>query len=336
LASVLAPVGTVVKAGQVLARIDRPQLTEQITNAQTQLAEFRRQHEQLTEFTSKDSLREIDLIAHKRANQERMIKDLQEQVTWLEEKLTNQNRLLERGLITKQTLLTTKQNFYSVQQQIDTARGDLKDLANREFQFKNQNEKDVLASQIKINEAERRVRELESELSVTTTLVSPREGRVIEVAAKPGDLLATGTSIFNLEAEGSDLEAVMYLNASDGKRVSPGMTIQIAPGSYRVEEHGYMIGKVKFVADYPATRQSMMSVLENEQLVQRLSGSDAPITLYATIVKDPKTPSGFRWSSSQGPPNQIHSGTLCSANIVVAEQRPITLVIPALRGFLGI
>jgi HlyD family secretion protein len=43
------------------------------------------------------------------------------------------------------------------------------------------------------------------------------------------------------------------------------------------------------------------------------------------------TPSGFKWSSENGPPFKVRTGTLGIAEIVVFRQAPITLVIPFLR-----
>jgi HlyD family secretion protein len=87
------------------------------------------------------------------------------------------------------------------------------------------------------------------------------------------------------------------------------------------------------VSDFPATHQSMMNVLENDALVQKLASAGPPTTLYASLVQTTNTPSGFRWSSSEGPPHPIAAGTICSANVVVREQRPISLVIPAIKAF---
>jgi len=54
------------------------------------------------------------------------------------------------------------------------------------------------------------------------------------------------------------------------------------------------------------------------------------------LAEDPETPSGYRWSSSTGPPLQITSGTLASGSVIVRESRPIDLVIPKIRENLGL
>jgi HlyD family secretion protein len=51
---------------------------------------------------------------------------------------------------------------------------------------------------------------------------------------------------------------------------------------------------------------------------------------------DPATPSGFKWTSREGPETKIGSGTLLQVQISVEERRPIELVIPTVRRWLGV
>jgi HlyD family secretion protein len=61
-----------------------------------------------------------------------------------------------------------------------------------------------------------------------------------------------------------------------------------------------------------------------------------PIQVDVLLIRDPSTPTGYRWSSSRGPSVKISSGTLTQGDVVVKEDRPIRLVIPTLREKLGI
>jgi HlyD family secretion protein len=58
--------------------------------------------------------------------------------------------------------------------------------------------------------------------------------------------------------------------------------------------------------------------------------------VHADLEVDPSTASRYRWSSSNGPPLRIQSGTLATAHVIVSEKRPIELVIPLLRKHTGI
>jgi HlyD family secretion protein len=93
-----------------------------------------------------------------------------------------------------------------------------------------------------------------------------------------------------------------------------------------------MLGRVKSVEDFPSTRAGMMGALRNEQLVETFiqEAGGAPIAVRAEIVRDPNTPSGYRWSSGAGPDLVLTSGTRCQGAVITRTQRPIALVFPAL------
>jgi HlyD family secretion protein len=328
-----AKVGDQLKKGEIVGHLLQPQLQDQVRSARTQLEELRKQYQEQSEFESKDALREIELLALKQANLEQMIAAYNEQVSWLKEKIAGQRKLVDQGLITKQTLVATEQAYYTTQQQIDKARSDLKEMANRNSQLKNEKQQTLLASQLKINDSQRHLGELENQLEVSSKIVSLYGGRVLETLAKAGDLISTGNPLLTLELSDTDLEAVIYVSAGEGKKVRPGMRVEVIPATYEKAEYGYMLATVKVVSDFPATHQSMMNVLENDALVQKLAKAGPPTTLYATLTQATNTASGFRWSSSEGPPHPIAAGTICSADVVVLEQRPISLVIPALKAF---
>jgi hypothetical protein len=161
------------------------------------------------------------------------------------------------------------------------------------------------------------------------TVVSPYAGRVVEVATGPGSVIAPGESIISLEDSAKPLEAVIYMPPDQGKNVQAGMEVQVSPANIRREEYGFMRGRVREVATFPATFQSMMLVLGNEQLVRDFLANGTPIEIHIDLEPDPSTPSGYRWSSSQGAAAAINSGTLCSATVTLSEQRPVNLVIPS-------
>lgn len=96
-----------------------------------------------------------------------------------------------------------------------------------------------------------------------------------------------------------------------------------------------MVGRVSYVAEYPATPQSMGLLLQNEALVRELAGGAPPIAARAALLPASNA-SGYQWSSAAGAPVKLTSGTLCRADIVVDRQRPIALVIPILKKSVGV
>jgi HlyD family secretion protein len=130
--------------------------------------------------------------------------------------------------------------------------------------------------------------------------------------------------------------AVLYVPSIEGKRIRVGMLVRIAPATVKQEEYGMMLGRVTYVSDFPATTKGMARVLKNDQLVSVLSGSGAPYEVHADLTVAPETVSRYKWSSSDGPPLTIQSGTLATASIEVRAERPIGMVIPLFRKYTGI
>src|SRR4029077_12893401 len=130
--------------------------------------------------------------------------------------------------------------------------------------------------------------------------------------------------------------AVLFVPASSGKRVQPGMVVQVAPSTVKREEYGAILGRVTWVADFPSTSRGMTRLLGNEALVNKLMTEGPPIQVDVALERDPSTPTGFRWSSSRGPAVKISSGTLADGSVVVSKDRPMRLVIPTIREKLGL
>jgi NHLM bacteriocin system secretion protein len=137
---------------------------------------------------------------------------------------------------------------------------------------------------------ENQVEQLREELVYRSQIVSPIEGRLLELNMYPGSMVQPGETLATLEQDGATvrLEAVLYVPAALAGKIRPGMEVQISPTIVNKEEYGFMLGRVTAVAEYPATAQSMMQTLGNENLVSLLAGQGAPLQVQADLV--PTTP----------------------------------------------
>lgn len=226
------------------------------------------------------------------------------------EKIASQTSLVERGLLTRSALMATQEQ--------------LSGLRRAEASRQNQ-----------ISELQRTIEELENRLRDSSRVVTPYSGRVIELTADSGQLIAPGERLFTLEESTEPLQAMVYVPAAEGKKVREGMVVRVSPSTVKREEYGFMLAKVSDVSEFPVTPEGLRRVLRNQSLVEQLSGSGAPIEVQVELIKSPDTPSGFEWSSSEGPPVEIFSGTLVSASIVVEEKRPVSYVLPIFRSAMG-
>ena len=96
-----------------------------------------------------------------------------------------------------------------------------------------------------------------------------------------------------------------------------------------------MRGTIKSVGDYPVTPQAVQTRVANQSLAQELLGDSAKIEVGAQLVSDKTTASGYKWSSSSGPPFKIDGGTRITVSVIYERRAPISLVLPIIRGTFG-
>ncbi|MHB9094535.1 MAG: NHLP bacteriocin system secretion protein, partial [Eubacteriales bacterium] len=180
---------------------------------------------------------------------------------------------------------------------------------------------------------ENQVLQLREELDYKSQIVSQIDGRILELNIKQGSIIQPGESLVALEPLGGTvkMEAVIYVPAEQGGLIQPGMEAQISPTIVNKEEYGFMLGRVASVSEYPATIQSMMQTLGNEKLVSLLAGDGAPLMVWLDLIPDGNTETGYRWSSLEGPPMSLSSGTIIRSAVITNREKPISKVIPLFR-----
>jgi multidrug efflux pump subunit AcrA (membrane-fusion protein) len=159
---------------------------------------------------------------------------------------------------------------------------------------------------------------------------SPFPGRMLSRSAREGEAVKKGAPLLMLENLDEPLLARLYLPVSEGYQVEPNMRVQVWPANVRRDEFGYLKGRVVSASRFPITRQELADRLQNDDLARELTTGPPKLQILVELSADPKTTSGYRWSTSAGPPLQLFSGTPCQGRIIIAEHRPIHLVFPAL------
>ncbi|MBW7474048.1 NHLP bacteriocin system secretion protein [Paenibacillus oenotherae] len=181
---------------------------------------------------------------------------------------------------------------------------------------------------------EQQLRQLLADYEYASKVISPYTGKVIEVIASQGTHIGSGSSIVRLETHGvltDELIAVMYVPVHQGKQLLPGMDVRISPSSINREEHGSLIGQVVSVSEFPVTLQGMMATLGNEGLVQQMAAEGVSLEVRVNLAPDNATFSGYKWTTEEGPPVRLNSGTIVNGAITVSSERPIASIIPQFK-----
>jgi HlyD family secretion protein len=131
------------------------------------------------------------------------------------------------------------------------------------------------------------------------------------------------------------LQAYLYVPVGQAYQVQAGMPVLVAAAPARQAEYGFLVGRVASATSFPTGQAEMARHLGSEDLARQLGGLGPCLEIIVDLTPDDNTPSGYRWSSAQGWPHALNSGTPCQASVTVSEQRPVSLVVPALGKLLG-
>ena len=317
--------GDKILEGEVVARLAQPELRAQMQVQQTRVQGLADRLAKLRRHRARQAELQVAFSEQRRTN-------LEDLLAINNERLGIQRQLESQGLIPRRNRIETAEK-------IATIKADLKELAVEDSRQEQDWLQRIESAWLELEQARSELEGITARYRQAAEVHSPYSGQVVEVKRNAGVTVTAGSSLFSMERAGADidlLEAAVFLPAREGKRLTPGMTALISPASVRREEHGYLIGRVVQVSEFPATFEGMMRLLDNESLVRSLMGEGAVFEAEVVLLPDPATPSGYRWTSGEGPGREIHAGELAQARITVAERRPVTLVIPTLRGWLGL
>ncbi len=332
-------VDDVVHEGQVVADISQPEIERELADAESSLQLLRKEREMTLKYGGKAETLRTKNVEEQRQTLQAMLDAQEKRARTLKEVAEHYGKLIKKGVITYTEYIDAQNEYALAIQSYNDTKVKLTELSVTTADEDTEHQKENIDLNRRIMEAEAKLTNLKSKLSESTQIISPYSGRVTEIIKDEIMLISPGDALLTLEQSGKpdDLKVVAYFAPYEGKQISEGMTMGVTPSVVRREEYGFILAKVSYVSSFPSSSQGMLQTLRNADLVETLSSGGAPIMVKAWMEHTLDTPSGFRWSSGQGPDMSIHSGTMCDVSVVVSEQPPITLVIPFLkRIFLGI
>lgn len=336
ISEMLVQPGDPVEKGAVVARLKSPALENKVETTQKHLDSLREEYKKLDDEAASDIEERRIKLTDKKILIEKIIADEKEKLKKVTELKNIQEMLLERGLQTKQVYIDTLSLYFQSRINIDLYSKEIKDLKFNEDNYVYAWEERLHNLEMKINDEAYRLNELKQQLASTLTITSPVDGVVTSVGKSVGDSIKNAETILNIASISNGLDATAFLKVKDGKLVRDNMDALVSPANVVKEEYGSILGRVMSVAMFPANRQAMMTIFHNDIIVDRFTKEDFPFMVKIHLNQDEKTFSGFQWTSSSGPEQQISQGTLVNVVITVKKQRPIALIIPAFKKLIGV
>jgi HlyD family secretion protein len=336
LASVEVAVGDRVSQGQAIARIAQVDIEQRHRGAVEVHRERESEHAILKSKVEAELASKARNFAKLEEAFDQIVQGTSQRVDYLSEEVKNLEGLLAKGYTTRRNVEDRRHELTDARQRREDAQNEILKLRAQKTDLETQREREIQESEFRLNEARRQMNQLAGELGRNTQVISPIEGRVLEIKVSAGSVLNVGTPVISVESEGTTLEALIYIPADRGKTVKPGMEVRIEPSTVKREEYGSMVGNVVTVSDFPITPQGMEAVLHNDKLVARFSKDGAPYAAVVRLQRDEGTTTGYRWAVGRGPSLKLTSGTLTKAEITTRERRPLDLVVPMFKRLTGV
>lgn len=333
--AVLVNVGDEVRSGQVVVRVSQPELEQELRQNEALLAELRTNSSRSAELIERSRDAELKALAAERGRLSRDTEALANRIAFLEARLKAQSEALDQGLITRDVRQATAQELDAARSTLIAHQAEKAQLDAREAQVRNTADQSGFGLEQAVRRTERQIQQVKRRLEEGTQVLAAYSGKVVSRLVDAGQEVRQGAPVLFVELSSRPLQAVAFIPLQ-GARVKPGMTVQMSPEGITWEEFGYMLGDVISVTQGPANPDAMNRVLRNPQLVQQFTTAGSVYETRIRLRLDLATPSGFAWTSRQGPPIRFGSGTLLRVQIPVDEKRPIELVIPTLRRWVGV
>lgn len=322
--------GDTVAAGDVVATLSRSGLRRELIGLEAELEDLQDRYRQLAIANTARTERESAADRNRLATIEQTRVALEGRLTLLTNRADKLAPLAERNVVPELRLIEAQIAVSDVQERIAALGEDAQKIGLDAAERTSQREIELLEDNLAIEAKTREISRLNAQLSNEQVVRTSHQGQVVEIKVNPGDVLDPGSALATLAPIdlGRSLQALMYVPPADGKRVTLGMIAEISPTTVEREVYGHILAEVVSVAPLPATPEGMRRVLQNDQLVEQLSLGGAPIEVRLALRRDPKTATGFEWSSSGGPVNGVNAGTLLDGKVIVESRPLIDLVIP--------
>lgn len=336
---ILVAPGDAVAAGQLVALVEQSDLRLQLAAAEGGLRDAAAARAELDSFHRRDAAADAAWRDARDAALGQSLEAAAERLRLTAEREAVLRGLAASSLVSQDRALTARADVYQLRDQIEQMRNERRSLVLDAAMKRTVREREVLQSEQKLAEARRAATTLSERLRGEGRILSAYDGRVVEVKAAVGGAVTRGAPLLTLarreQAEPEVPLAVAYVTAEDGKRLRPGLEVEVSPSTTRREEDGFLRGRVEWVADSAASTAGLLRTLQNDQLAQGFTKSlGTPFEVRIRLLADPAGPQGLAWSSGRGPGFAVTGGTMVQVAVTVRRVRLIALAVPALRRWL--
>lgn len=154
-------------------------------------------------------------------------------------------------------------------------------------------------------------------------IYTPIAGRVVELAEQ-GEHLGAGETvagITNADQYTNESEIRAYVPIGTAQSISKGMQVRVRPQYSSPGQHGYLPGLVSGISDYPVTQADISRELGRFYSSDHVPQDGNIVEIRVTLLLDPEAAQAS-WNGAGGEGLTLDVSTLCSMEVIIAEQTP--------------
>lgn len=226
--------------------------------------------------------------------------------------------------LANQLLNSANNEITSIEQQLDVARLGREQTVNEYIQKFNVTKELVLFN---LNSQLEKYKDV----ILNNNVISSVNGYISDIKVSIGSAVSQGSSTVTIRETKDDDIVICYVGIQNGKKIKEGMSVKIYPSIVNKNEYGNIEAVVLSVDNYVTTTSQIRSDLGDDTLTQAFASQGPVIGVKCKLLEDKNTASGYKWSSKKAQDITIPQGTIVSADIIVEQKKPISMLVPYLK-----
>lgn len=173
----------------------------------------------------------------------------------------------------------------------------------------------------------------------TSNVYATHNGIIKDLNVKEGMSVQEGTKLCTLRnaeriigASRSDANLVFcFVPLIDARKIDDGMDARVFLSTANKQEYGHILGKVTDVSKGISSQEEILDITGSQSLTDQFYKQGPVVRVEITLIEDPTTSSGFKWSTEKGKRVPIEGTTLAEVTVEKDHKKPVEVLITGIK-----